>query len=154
MPQPFRGVESGWWSRVRPRGMSSGGRGEALWPWAAPWHTAALCLPCLDLEPLQLQQPLQVLLEGPYRLRSRGTPAIRMKKYCQLSQAPAVKGRRQKVWVTVAGFINLIFITHCAMRSWEVRGKVITVDDLSPEVKMRRGAGGTGRGQHWQPLRV
>lgn len=77
-----------------------------------------------------------------------------MKEHCQLSQAPAVEGRRQEVLVTVAGFLNFIFVTHNPTGAREVRGKIITVDDLGAEVEMRRGARGAGRGQHGQPLGV
>lgn len=134
--------------------MSSGGRGEALWPCTAPRRTATLGLHRLDLEPLQLQQPLQVLLQVPYRLGPGGAAALRVKEHCQLSQAPAVEGRRQKVWVAVGWFFTLVFITNSPVRPWEVRGKVISVDDLGPEVEVRRSTGGAGRGQHRQPLRV
>lgn len=134
--------------------MSGGGRGETLWLRAAPRWTAALRLPRLDLEPLQLQQPLQVLLQVAYRLGPGGAAALRVKKHRQLSQAPAVEGRRQKVWVTVAGFLALVVITHNPVGSREVRGEIISVDDLGPEVEVRRSAGRAGRGQHRQPLGV
>lgn len=152
--QPFRRVESGRWGCVRPGWVRSGGRGKALWPWTAPRRTAALGLHRLDLEPLQLQQPLQVLLQVPHRLGPGRATALCVNKHCQLSQAPAVEGRRQEVRVTVAGFFTLTFIAHSPWGSREVRGKVIGVDDLGPEVEVGRGAGGAGRGQHGQPLRV
>lgn len=134
--------------------MSCCGRGEALWPWAAPGRTAALCLDRLNLEPLQLEELLQVLLQGPYWLGPGGTTTLCMQKHCQLSQTPTVKGRRKKVWVTVAGFLVLIFITHCPMGSRKVWGKVARVDDLCPEVEMGRGAGSAWGGQNWKPFRV
>lgn len=134
--------------------MGSCGRGEALRPQTATRRTAALCLHSLDLEPLQLQEPLQVLLEGPYRFGPGGTTTLCMKKHRQLPQTPAVEGRRQEFWITVAWFFGLIFIAHCPVGSWDVRGKVKSVDDLGPEVEVRRGTGGTGGGQHRQPLGV
>lgn len=56
--------------------------------------------------------------------------------------------------ITVGGFFALVFVTQIATGSWEVRGKVISVDDLGAEVEVRRGAGRAGGGQHRQPLRV
>lgn len=56
--------------------------------------------------------------------------------------------------ITVGGFLALIFIAQIATGSWEVWGKVITVDDFSTEVEVRWGAGRAGGGQHRQPLRV
>lgn len=154
MPLPFGGVESGWRCRVRPRLLGGGGGGEALRPCAAARRTAALCLHRLDLKPLQLQQPLQVLLQVPHRLGPGGAAALRVKEHRQLSQAPSVERRRKKVRVTVGGLFAHIFIPHSPMRSREVRGEVVGVDDLGPEVEVGRGAGGAGGGQDRQPLGI
>lgn len=157
VPQALRGVESGWWSCVWPGWMRNRGRGEALRLWAGTVLTGAFCLHRLDLKPLQLQKPLQVLLQGPHRLGSGGTSAFSMKKQGQLSQAPAVKWRWQEVRVSVARFPALVIVTIIVSDSTgsrEIWRKVMSVDDLSPEVEVRRGTRGAGGGQHRQPLGI
>lgn len=143
---------------MRPGRVSDGGGGEALRSGAGAELTGALCLHRLDLKPLQLQKPLQVLFQGPHRLRPGSASAFSVKKEGQLPQAPAVERRGQEVRIHVARFPALaavvvtIIVTSGSSGSGDVWGKVIRVDDLGPEVEVGWGAGGAGGGQHRQPL--
>lgn len=85
LPQAFGGAEAAGWRRVGPRCVRGGGRGEAQGPRTAPRRSAGLRLHSLDLEPLQLQQPLQVLLQGPHRFGARCASALRVEEHSQLA---------------------------------------------------------------------
>ena len=114
---------------------------------------ATLHLQRLDLEPLQLQEPLQVLLQGAHGLGPGGAAALRVEEDRQLPQAPGVEGRRQELGVAVAGSVAAV-LRRGSARPREVWGEVVGVDDLGAEVEVRRGAGRAGGGEDGQPLGV
>ena len=146
--------------RRRRRRHRSGGREPQL-PVTAPGRAAALRLHRLDLVPLQLQQPLQVLLQRPHRLGPGCTAALSVEEHGQLPQAPAAEGGRQEVWVAEGGPLRvviaavvLLLVAHGPTGPREVWREVAGVDDLGPQVEVRGSAGGAGGGEDGQPLGV
>lgn len=134
LPQAFGGAQVGGGSGVRP-GAAGGHGGHGL---------AVLLLDRLDLQPLQLQQPLQVLLQLAHGPGPGGAPALGVEEQGQLPEAPGVEGRGQEVRVAVAAVAQ-------PARAREGRGEVGGVDDLGPQVEVRGGAGG---GKDRKPLGI
>lgn len=79
--------------------------------------------------PLQLQQPVQVPFQKAYGPRPRGAPALHIVEDGQLTEIPGVKRRRKEVWEVVATL---------AASSGLLGGVVLRVDDLRPQLQMRR----------------
>lgn len=90
-------------------------------------RSSSLLLRGLDLAPLQLQQPVQVPLQGAHGPGPGGAPGLHVVEGGQLTEVPGVEGRREEVWEGVVGV---------AAASLPEGGAVLLLDDFRPELQL------------------